>query len=223
MRAALLAATMACGLATGARAAVVTVSAPLAGIDSYEGIGDILVPTFNTALGTLNGATVHTVAFLSEYVLVGTRDAGPLPRAGTFSTVFTARVPGFSQGPTYTAPVQAVVTPLTPVSIGQPGSYGTGTVNAVFDNSFALTATDLPVVEESPFFIQYGIYVNPSNPAPGLGFPSDGSHGVTVTGTVSVAYDYTPTGTAVPEPTSMAMLAFGVAALGMLRRSSRYG
>ena len=120
MRNILLATVALCGLEGGAQAATVTVSAPLAGIDSYYGIGDIQAPVFNTALGTLTNATVSTQAFLSEYVVVGPTSNVPLPGAGTFNTVFTARVPGTTPGPTYTVPVQSIVVSLTPVNIGFP-------------------------------------------------------------------------------------------------------
>ncbi len=210
---------MACGLATGAQAAVVTVSAPLAGIDSYEGIGDVFLPAFNTALGTLNSVTVSTLAFLSEVEIVAPTGGGPLPAVGSFNTIFTATVFGLSPNSSFTAPVQTVTALLTP-SPGagiQGHNAGSATVRATFSNSFRATAA---TTDGFPLDIRYTIFANPTA---GLGFDTIDSHSISASGNVSVAYDYTPTGTAVPEPTSMAMLAFGVAALGMLRRSSRYG
>ena len=99
MRRLLLSVSVLSALATGAQAATLTVTAPTVGLEQYYGEGDVVLPAFDKALGTLTGLTISTVAFLSEAATVAPTGRGPLPMVGTFNTVFTAWVAGTSPNP----------------------------------------------------------------------------------------------------------------------------
>ena len=214
MRIALMAAAMVGGLASHGHSATITVTGSLANtIDPYESIGDVMLPAFNTALGTLTGATVSTQAFLSESETVQPTGRGPLPASGSFNTVFTARVIHASAGPGYTAPVQTVTASIAR-TMGYGGDAGTATVQATFSNTFSLSAA-AAANDGFPLDVRYTIY---ANPGAGLSFASGDSSNTRVSGNVSVAYSYDPVGTAVPEPASMAMLGLGLAAITVYRR-----
>ncbi len=202
MRAALLAATMVCGLVTGAGAAVVTVSAPLGGFGRDTGIAFVQIPSFSAAMGTLNSATISTNASFSEVISVLGLGSDPAPTSGTFATTFTAFVPGTSPSPSFRAPSQSITAALP------------GTVGATFSGSFTVPAATV-FSDGGPAFVEYTAFLIPTA---GLTQSNISSVNISATGTVSVAYDYTPAGTAVPEPASAALMGVGLAAGLFLRK-----
>jgi len=200
-------------LATGAQAATLTVTAPTAGLEQYYGIGDVILPAFNKALGTLTGLTISTVAFLSEGATVAPAGPGPLPMVGTFNTFFTASVIGTSPYPSYTAPVQSVQAVVTPVNYLPGQTAGTADVQARFSNSFSISdaavATGGFLLYGDPLDVRYTISASPTA---GLNFAlGDASRFIRANVTASATYTYDPAGTAVPEPASLVLLGAGLA------------
>ena len=204
MRATMLAAVMACGLATGAEAAVFTVSAPVGRFAPDTGEAFVQIPSFNAALGTLTDARVTTNATLSEQFSVIALSNVPAPTSGTFVSTFKASIAGASSQ----APAQTV-------TIGLPG---TASVN--ISNSFTAPAATI-FSDGGPVFVEYSAYFTP---VAGVFQGSISSVRISATGTVTVAYDYTPVGatpgTSVPEPISIALMGTGLAGIGVMRRRS---
>jgi len=187
-RAVLLMAAVACAASTGARAAVETFSASLGTFDPYYSERDQVLPGFDATLGTLNSITVSTRAFLSEAVQV---QGTALPGTGTFNVIYNAQV--------IPSPVadRSVLTQPVSTTIA---ADGTGLVTASFTDSFTVPVADYSA--SGPLTVRYDIFAQPQG---GLSFLFDGSSRTTASGTVTVSYDYA--GIAVPEPTSLVLLA----------------
>ena len=207
MRAAVFAAVAVCGLATEARADVVTLNTPVL---TRAGDTDTIInlQPFDTTLGTLTGASVEISATFNLGVyrlLVDT------PNEPVTSVTLTPHLSAFPlQSSPFTFPAEG------PLQVN--GSSVTGRSFAI-DVTGAIPlfyATD-PLLNLLPFTIV-------TNNAGGVldvdtgDFDPSFLNGIA---RVSYTYDAAATASPVPEPASIAMLGLGIAAFGAVRRQVR--
>ena len=210
MRATMLAAVMACGLATGARADVVTDDINFA-ISAFainiNGNNPTPVTPFDPTLGTLTSISVEL--------------------KGTFSLPsYPLETTGYSPMPT-----SASVTPtlyvggLAPVTF----SFTTQANRPVVNNQIiGLQGFSFDVTGSAPLsraaslsldFSPYAVITNANG-----AFDTQGTADrdpSSVQGTALVSYTYTPAASAVPEPASAALLGIGGLATGLIRKSRK--
>lgn len=208
MRAALLAAVMACGLATGARAAVVAYDTNFYVTAQALALGDDPVQSltaFDPSLGTLTAVNVEVKGTfgLGPYFLLPT--AAPLPTMASITPHLNF----------YPLP-QGTITYATQANLPVFNSSIQGLQSFSFDETGALPLSYAaePILNLQPFTTISNANGNYDNADTGDADPS------TINGFARVSYTYTAaaTATAVPEPVSIALLGVGLAGIGVTRR-----
>ncbi len=208
MRAALLAAAMVCGLATGAQAAVV----------SYD-------TSFNIAASAQILANDHSTNLTSFDPTLGTLTAASVELLGSFNPGTYSLAPSFGALPTSaTVTPHLTASPLPSSLFNFAPQTNRPVVNGqiVGLQSFSFDVTDSlplgfavdPFINLLPFEI---ISATNGNFDQGATADRDPS---TVNGIARVFYTYDATApaSAVPEPVSITMLGMGLAGLGVMRR-----
>lgn len=237
LRGTVLAGTLATGLAiTAAQAGTITVSDTLSG--SAPNVSTANIQKFDTALGTLNKVQIQydlsvnlTALFVNSSTTPGTATlANNLLRLnGNNRDIFDTSLPfgeitsqalggdiaipaAFSP-PTSTVVISGVAQPSfgfdynstfdsdgLGITAGTFFSFGTGLFEGSGTFDFDFTATlDAPLT-----FTGFQPFLAPNPPS--------------VSGTVTVTYDYSEAVVAVPAPAGLPLLAAGLAVFGLLRR-----
>lgn len=190
-----------------AGAATITKTVPIGSGFAFDLGQDVLLPAFDPALGTLSGGSLSLTGTLTPRINYNA-NVTPIP-PGTVTFRPTISVTNFN-GLSQPFAIFTLLTETAPAT----GGNATGTPETI-NVTVPLSLTNLTVSQTLPG--QLDFYVQASSGAalpPGGNVPNDQG---SINAQLAVTFTYTPTGTAVPEPASLALFGAGVLGLGIAR------